>query len=263
MKRYFRLTVLLFLIANIGSIQAITIFSGIDTVITRKTYGFDFVTQKVCTTTTNTNMYTSQMYFTPFRDPELHYDIVVPEGYLIKLGMVNLDSIKIAPHDSIFQKNGRADSIPPDSLLSRVGQSYLIHTGLDRRDDNVYIVKLRILGMKVLDSAKKNVEMRFLWCYSPDGYRNYTTSGLDTFNYSTTVISRTPSALKKINRTNVFKVTGNKFIVPKEFIGTGAYLTVYDLAGRKLWRMAIGKNTEIDISNIQGCRDLMRVIRVN
>lgn len=201
----------------------------------------------------------------PFRDTTLHYDIVVPLGYAVKMGNINLDSIKVAPYDTIFQKSpGRADSIPPDSLLFRIGHSYIIKTGQDPRDQRIRFAKIRILNFRVLDSANRRVEMRFLWACNVTGpRRELETSGLDTFNLNTPAIPRGGNAFHKTPVQTVFKVVGDRFVVPRELIGTGAYLTVYDLAGKRLGKVEVGSKSQIDLSRIRGSKGGVRVLRIN
>lgn len=263
MKKYFIVLVTISIFIDFGKVQAELIFSGVDTLITYKRFGFDFITEKTCTTTDDTKDCYSHFYFNPFSDPLLHYDIGVPLGHVIKMGMINLDSLKIAPHDSIFQKYlGRGDSIPPDSLFSRVGHSYFIKTGVDSRCQCKYFAKIRILGFRVLDSANRKVEMRFLWHFSPVGSKDLTTSGLDTFNLNTSVIAYTPLALHNTIQKSVFKVIGDRFTVPKECLGNGSYLIVYDLAGKRLGKIDVENQSQIYLSKIRGSKGRVKVVKV-
>jgi hypothetical protein len=52
--------------------------------------------EKVCITTVDTKDCFNHFYFNPFADPNLHYDIGVPLGHIIKMGNINLDSLKVA-----------------------------------------------------------------------------------------------------------------------------------------------------------------------
>jgi hypothetical protein len=111
--------------------------------------------------------------------------------------------------------------------------------------------KIRILNFRVLDSANRSVEMRFLWACNVNGSRNLTTTGLDTFDLNTPIFSRGHSALRKTGCKSVFKVVGDRFVVPRELLGTGAYLTVYDLAGKKLGRVEVGLSNTVDLRRIR------------
>jgi hypothetical protein len=238
-------------------------FSGVDTLVTNEKVGFDFIMEKVCITTVDTKDCFNHFYFNPFADPNLHYDIGVPLGHIIKMGNINLDSLKVAPPDSIFNRYPARDSIPADSILTRIGHSYFIKTGFDWRYDSKFIAKIRILGLKVLDSSKRRVEMRFLWYFSPVGASDLTTSGLDTFDIGTPVIAHKAMVLCRSNHKNIFKVAGDRFIVPEEYIGSGAYLIVYDLAGKKQGRIAVGNRSQIDLSEVVRNRGRVVVVKVD
>jgi hypothetical protein len=190
-------------------------------------------------------------------------------GYGMKMGKMNLDSIKTAPPDSIFYLNdGKIDVIHPDSLSSRIGNVYIIKTGTDPRPawTGTYYAKIKILGFKVIDSVKHEIEMRFLWAFQRDQSQNVTTSGLDTFHLSTPVISgNTSSASRKYgnNSQPVFKVVGDRFVVPKEFLGSGAFLSIYNLAGKRLGRVAVGNGQGVvDIRSLEGIAKSVVVVRV-
>jgi hypothetical protein len=60
----------------------------------------------------------------------------------------------------------------------------------------------------------------------------------------------------------MFKVVGDRFVLPRELLGIGAYLTVYDLAGKKLGRVVVGDKEQVDLSKIQGSRGEVRVVRI-
>lgn len=262
MKKYILFPILLFVILNSGHTQDIK-FSDIDTLTTHQKFGFDFIMDRACTTTTsNLPECSNHFYIAVFGDNGNHFDIRVPSGYAVKMGMVNLDSLKIAPPDSIFKKTpGRADSIPIDSLFTRIGHSYFIRTGRDYYD-NAYFAKIRIMGLRFLDSTKFRVEMRFLWFCPLTSSKDLTTSGLDTFEFGTPVIAHKPVTLRKANHKSVFKVAGDRFIVPGEYIGSGAYLNVYDLAGKKLGRIAVGDRSQICLTHFDRKMSRVKLIKI-
>ncbi len=170
------------------------------------------------------------------------------------MGIINLDSLKAAPPDSIFNKNYVIfDAIPvsPDSIASRVGCSYWIKTGPDPQYLNTVIyAKIRILSFNVLDSTNHKAQMRFIFACDPNGHTTVSTSNFDTFFRSTSVLSlhATASALKPDRQ--VYTLTGNRLAVPGEFQATGGVATVYSLAGRMLERVGFKKGAgQIDIKN--------------
>jgi hypothetical protein len=240
------------------------ILSGVDTISYSHEFGFDFINQQACTTFTYNSSYGCYNHFSFFYNSGIgQFELGVEYGYGIQAGKVNLDSIKTAPPDSSFKLSLHVDSIPQDSLSSYVGDSYIIKTGADPRDGWIYFAKIRILGFRVIDSANHQVEMRFLWaCNDLAPIRDLTTSGLDTFNLSTTILSQGSSPFRNISPNNVFKVVGDRFVIPKEFVGTGAYLTVYDLTGKKLGSVAVGNKAQVDLSSVRGSRGGVMVVRV-
>jgi hypothetical protein len=242
---------------------ALTLF-GVDTLLTNKgyvpgvKYGFDFVTQTACTSFSDYPGCHSHFFFSPFSSPERHFDIwMIGGGYAVKMGKVNLDSLKTAPTDLEFQKSpGRADSIPPDSLSSRVGNSYWIKTGVDPRDHMKYFAKIRILSMKVLDSANRKVEMVFLWGCNVNGGRTAITSDLDTFHFGTTAVipGNSGKAIKagagSAGSRKVFMVAGERFVVPAG-LDRDTKLWVYDLAGKKLGSIVAGRDGVVDLRGVR------------
>jgi hypothetical protein len=227
-------------------------------------YGFDFIEQKACTSYSDYPGCHSHIFFTPFEDINLHYDIRVDFGYAVKAGKTNLDSLKTAPADTIFQKSpGRADSIPPDSLASRVGNCYWIHTGTDPDLGWSLYAKIKILDFKVLDSAARKVEMRFLYACNNQGVKNLTTSGLDTFHLNTPVITSHASspAVNRPSGQRVFKVVGDRFVVPGELLSAGAWLGVYDLRGRRLGIADIKGKNILDLSKFKCNKQKLLILK--
>ena len=52
----------------------------------------------------------------------------------------------------------------------------------------------------------------------------------------------------------VFRVVGDSFMVPKELIGTGAYLTVYDFEGKRLGDINVVDNKTVDLRVVRKSR---------
>jgi hypothetical protein len=125
--------ILLFCTCLFGNEKAGLIFSGLDTINFPNDKGFDFVVGSPCTVQSSSNcvIHFNFIYY----PPSYKYMIFVELGYSVNEGKINLDSVKTAPSDSIFWKNtnSRADSIPPDSLSSRIGNVYLLKTATDPR----------------------------------------------------------------------------------------------------------------------------------
>ena len=66
-----------------------------------------------------------------------------------------------------------------------------------------------------------------------------------------------------ISAPKVFKVVGDRFVVPKEFVGTMAFISVYNLSGKKLGRIAIGNNRQpVDLTMVRGNARGVLVTRV-
>jgi hypothetical protein len=164
---------------------------------------------------------------------------------------MNLDSIKLAPADSIFTKqpNGHGDDIPADSLSSRIGNVYLMKTATDPRPafNNAFYAKMRILKFNVVDSAQHQIKMVFLWAFNISGLPDLTTSGLDTFHLDGTTLDRPNNRLaNSVNRVStgqhVFKVVGDRFVLPQELVGRVKWLTVWDLRGKRVGRIEVGNS---------------------
>ncbi len=99
------------------------------------------------------------------------------------------------------------------------------------------------------------------------GTGDLTTSGLDTFHLDTvpTAIRENSLAVSRHSRFagsgQVFKVVGDVFTVPKELVGPGASVTVFDLSGRRLGTVRIGQERSVDLRGY-GIRNGVRVVRV-
>jgi hypothetical protein len=258
--------VLICCINSFGLENGVLIFSGLDTLHLPIDKGFDFVTSTVCTVYSSSNciLHFDFQYY----PPSYKYMIFVSLGYAVNAGKVNLDSIKTAPTDSVFWKNtnSRADSIPPDSLSSRIGNVYVIKTGTDPRPvwNQPFYAKIKIIKFIVIDSASHQIKMVFLWTFNRSGYRDLTTAGLDTFHLDSTPVSANGSRLPRASLSSsaaVFKVVTGKFTVPASLAGTSAFLAIYNLAGKKLGRVAVGNNRVIDLRQFGVGRGVV-VVRV-
>ncbi len=236
---------------------------GVDTINTKNQYGFDFVTQQSCSVALIQAPFSCVNHFTNIFDPSTNKYIFAPDNqdgpaYCITVGKMNLDSIKSAPSDSIFflQPNGHGDDIPVDSLSSRIGRVYLIKTAPDPRDHYPYYAKLRIIKFIVVDSAQHQIKMVFLWAANITGYHDLTTSALDTFHLDTVpTLARAPGlSLSRIshpaNPQYVFKVVGERFIIPQELVGKVKSLTVYDLKGKELGELVASGERNVDLKRI-------------
>jgi hypothetical protein len=258
----------IFLVFEIsGAQKSGLIINGIDTLWINKKIGFDFISQSACTTWNalypNNSCY-MHFYLNFYQDPNAHYDLRVPLGYAITLGRINLDSVKQAVSDSIFSTKsiGKIDSVPPEFLSSYIGNCYILKTGIDSRPAYKIPVfaKIKILKVIVLDSTSHQIKMVFLWAYNDDGTRDLKTTGLDTFHLDTpTLIQQNSRFANSMNHTYpnqyVFKVIGDKFVLPRELVGKVKWLTVWDLKGRELGRIEVG--------NLNGNIDLKRFVKLS
>jgi hypothetical protein len=173
------------------------------------------------------------------------------------MGKINLDSVKFAPPDSILYQEpiGKIDSIPPDSLSSRIGNVYVFKTGTDPRPawNMPFYAKIKILNLIVVDSASHSVKMAFLWAYNNSGTTDLRTSGLDTFHLDTVPTAIRSSTLASprnsnlANPQNIFKVAGDFFNVPANLIGLKSHASVFDLSGRKLAEIPLGTSKILDL----------------
>jgi|WetSurMetagenome_2_1015567.scaffolds.fasta_scaffold13163_5 hypothetical protein len=269
------LTVLLFCLVY-GKEDAGLILSGLDTLWTNKLIGFDFVTQTACTSSSDYPGCYRHIYFQDYTDIHLHYDLRIEvrggaaSEYSMKMGKVNLDSIKLAPPDSILytQPIGKIDSIPPDSLSSRVGNVYVLKTGTDPRPvwNRPFYAKIKVVKFIVVDSASHSIKMVFLWAFNRSGYPDLTTSGLDTFHLDSvpTAIREAGIAAPRVSGPAggryVFKVVGDRFVVPEGLVGKKC-LGVYDLMGKKLGEIFLKEAKTVNIAGFVKARGIL-VIRV-
>jgi hypothetical protein len=255
MKKIFITAVLFLLLTVKGNLFALTL-TGIDTILTNHEYGFDFINQLACTTSTYNIGYGCYNHFGFVYYPFItQFDLNSYGGYGVQCGKVNLDSIKTAPPDSIFNKTPlHIDSIPQDSLSFNLGNSYIIKTGVDPRYASIFFAKIRFVGFRVVDSASHTIVLRFLWACNVNSSKDISTSGLDTFNLPTSAITNGSSRKSLVFSAGqkIFKVISNRIVVPKELMGTRAYFTIYNLAGKRLDKIPITNNNVIDLSRIKG-----------
>ncbi len=225
------------------------ILNGIDTINVPLQNGFDFVTQTSCTTFANEAPYSCYNHFYLLvNENRKHFDFLVSNGYSIKLGKINLDSIKNAPADSVFYQNFLTiDSISFDSLPSRIGNVYLLKTSPDPRPSFKYPIyaKIKLLKFIVTDSTKHEIQMVFLWTYNRSGYPDLTSSSVDTFHLEPPTINRPENQIaRSLNRVGnsqfVFKVVGDRFVVPKDLVGKFKAISVFNFQGKRLGEL---KNT--------------------
>jgi|GEM_PF-2997753 hypothetical protein len=267
-----RILLLPIIFIGFGSNASPIIFSGVSTMNTNNRLGFDFFHQVACSTIASYSGCYDNFYIYG-GGPLTVLETAGNSGYAAKIGQVNLDSMKTAPADSVFALSPLwIDQIPFDSLPYRVGCSYWIKTSPDNIEGGqILFAKIRILSFPIMDSIKPETEMTFLYAVTPSGGRSCITSGLDTFHlpyYPTGVLppgaspGRTAPAFSSSGEL-VFKVAGNKFILPKELEGAGGYLTVFSLTGRRLERVAFdGKTREIRLSGAGRSANGAVVVRV-
>lgn len=109
--------------------------------------------------------------------------------------------------------------------------------------------------------------MVFLWTFNRSGYRDLTTAGLDTFHLdSVPTIARKPSyAANRISKSGgrqyVFKVVGDRFVVPGELQGTITSISMYNLNGRKLGSINVGNQRVVDLRKFTAVKGVV-VVRV-
>lgn len=225
------------------------IFSGLDTL--NSDAGFDFVLARPCSTSGDNACYAHFSYGWSSGINAYIAGVGSP-GRMLDLGKLNLDSIKSAPPDSVMKDDlglgqlYRFFRIAPDSLSKCIGNVYLLKTATDPRPlwGTPFYAKIRILKFIVVDSASHSIKMVFLWACQMSGAGDLHTSGLDTFHLDTvpTAIRENSLAVSRHSRFagsgQVFKVVGDVFTVPKDLIGSGASVTVFDLSGRKLGTVA-------------------------
>lgn len=237
-----KVIVAIIFIGFVSNVSAL-IYSGVATINTVNKLGFDFIDQVACTTNGSYNGCHTNFYiagggpWTP---------IISNNGYGAKMGQVNLDSLKTAPAATVFAETpGTIDDIPFDSLSFRVGCSYWIKTGPD--DGIIFYAKIRILSFPIMDSIKPETAMTFLYALNAAGLQTCVTSGLDTFHlpyYPTGVLPPdAPSAHKTVAFSTpgqlVFKVAGDRFILPEELTGTSGYVSIFSLSGKNLGKIAL------------------------
>jgi hypothetical protein len=262
-KRNIYLLIIVFSLNVFGtydSKSAGLILSGVDTINTKDEYGFDFVSQKACTTFFSSAQCVNHFTFV-INGFYTQYELDIPSGYSLNMQKTNLDSIKSAPQDSLFYKQtiGYCDNISVDSLSSRIGNCYIIKTGSDPRPiwSGSFFAKIKILGFHVIDSAAHEIEMRFLWAFQLSHGRDLATSGLDTFHLDTPTISKPQSqASRSINRTlngqYVFKIVGDKFVLPQELVGKVKWVSVWDLRGRRMGKIEVRNERVIELNRFLG-----------
>jgi hypothetical protein len=236
------------------------ILSGLDTLYNDiHNFGFDFVLQRPCTSSTDNQCNTHFTFgwgSTRFNDSFVAW--LLGQGLVLDLGKLNLDSIKSAPPDSVMKADlGLGQpymifKIAPDSLSKCVGNVYILKTATDPRPiwNLPFYAKIRILKFIVVDSASHQIKMVFLWAFNRSGFKDLTTSGLDTFHLDPTIAARNsfrPAPLAHGNKNFVFKVIGDGFVLPPGLAGKSVVLSVYDLSGKKLGQLSVNNEKVVSL----------------
>ncbi len=230
------------------------IFHGVDTIYAPRECGFDFVTQVPCTNFVDVSPYACVNHIKFYIDP-LHnlYNFTVPLGYCLNMHKINLDSISSAPPDSVLYKQTLSfiDNIPVDSLSSRLGNVYILKTAVDPRQGYGYplYAKIKLLKFIVVDSASHSVKMAFLWAYNDAGSHDLHTAGLDTFQLDS-VPTNTRNAQFSTYHAGaqyLFRIVGDRFIVPKDFSSAEFKLVVFDVRGKEIGRVALNGRRIINL----------------
>jgi hypothetical protein len=247
------------------------ILSNVDTLGKYPWWGFDFVTQNSCSlgiyhpgSEPGDNCF-SHLHFTHINGISPYYSLTAPnQGYGIKQGKINFDSIITAPPDSIFEKYpwNRVDSLPPDSLAQYIGNVYVIKTGEDPRWGNTMYAKIKILDFSIRDIENHEIDMVFLWACNIDGLPDLATSNLDTLTLDYTVDTINGSAVsspdiagksmvKPVNSIQGFKtVSVNGMVtIPSGMAARNGVLMLFDPKGRVL-----GQVRNEDISKSRNIR---------
>jgi hypothetical protein len=257
--RYFLFTITFLVIRNVlGETNGGLILSGIDTLIDGPWYcSFDFVLQRPCTSSTDV---TCNSHFGFLWDGGYggYLARLTGQGRMLDRGKLNLDSVKSAPADSVMQRDlGLGQpyiffKIAPDSLSKCIGNVYVLKTGIDLRPvwNRPFYAKIKILKFIVVDSVQHQIKMVFLWAYNNTGTHDLTTSGLDTFHLDPTIAARNsfgPAPLAQGINNAVFKVVGDRFVLPPGLAGKNLALFVYDLSGKKLGQIAVNNEKAINL----------------
>jgi hypothetical protein len=238
---------------------------GLDSILTKSHYGYDFIMKTPCTDydySSSNNCYNNFVMWR-FTVINAFYLSSNSGGYSINMGKKCFDSIKTAPVDTSSLWIGRCDSIYPNNLSAYVGNSYVFRCGADPRDGIKVCAKIRIIRLEPLDSI--NFKMVFLWLVNLNGFRDLNVQGLDTFFRSTNVTYNNPGVYNNglVNKNNVFKVVGDRFEIPNNLAESATSITVYSLTGKKLGSMVLGKSSRfVDLSSMRRFANGVLVVRV-
>jgi hypothetical protein len=249
-RNVFLLIILLFSISGFGESKIILLQNGIDTLQIPGNKGFDFLLGRVCKEVVNGGVNDSCFSHIEFRSFNNYYKLNSNDGYALKMGKVNLDSIYNAPPDSVFLRNeiGVVDSFNSDSLIKSVGDVYILKTTVDPRKQYGLYVKFKILGFKMIDCANRGVEMRFLWNANLSGlhdigsYLPIDTFRLDTSGTHCVSLSFRNIFKKPAMREKAIKFVGFKNAVIKESMGGNMRLGVFDIRGKKQGEILLSNN---------------------
>jgi len=209
------------------------IYTGIDTIHYSNQYGFDFYAEAVCSTGHPGGCFS---HFNFAHLEYLHgYVLLAGDGKSIRYGRYNLDSIKVAPPDSIWAKyQAYADTIPDDSLANTIGDIFLIKSGSDPRLRSQLYAKIKILNIIFRNKAEFQVDVVFLWACQLNGGKDLGTTGLDTFHLdSIPTIARSGRLKGAISHEpGVMRIVGNTARIPAEWVGNTGHIKLFDMKGR-------------------------------
>ena len=142
------------------------IYSGFDTIHYSHYYGFDFYAQKPCLIADLDPSCYSHFKFVHLEFIGKYLSAYVYKASLYGKSMLyrkaNLDSIKTAPHDSIWARYLQdADTIPDDSLVYTIGDIFLIKSGPDPRLGSPLYAKIKIRNYS---RSSEHNRLRSIYC---------------------------------------------------------------------------------------------------
>jgi hypothetical protein len=226
---------------------------GIDTLfINGYLFGFDFVMQRACTSSTDNQC--NAHFNIGWSTENFYLAWIMGQGLALDLGKLNLDSIKAAPPDSLMKDNlglgqlFRIFRIAQDSLQNCLGNCYIIKTAIDPRPAIKvhFYSKFKILKIMVVDSTNHYIKMVLLWAYNSDALHDLTTSGIDTFHLETPTLNQSGRNLLRNEKyasmnQHAFKVVENDFRLPQAFLGKVKSFSIWNSQGKKLAQIKMDK----------------------
>lgn len=243
------------------------IFSGVDTIETLSyTKYFDFVSGKspLDKEELDSQDYRAHLHFKYDMAKDKYGLFLYQEGSettsypLYKdCGKVSLDSITTVDDSAMTQygiDNGvllryNIFVLPPDSLLSLLGQCYVIKTFDPRTDTGWLYAKMKILEMNLQDTSIQTVNMRFLWACDAYGTPDLLTTKLDTFNLDSVSTLQTNHNLTSIvpSAGVIKKVINNNIAISNDNIES---IEVYSINGKLLCKKKVTSTTKVDLSDL-------------